>query len=297
MSVNLQNHFVQQYGVNQALLLAVRGGKLRDKVTVSTYVGEQASPVDQYGSVRSEEVTTRFADMPRMDVDTYRRWVTPRSFHLNQMVDSFDQLRLITDPKHIFVENAVRDYMLTTDQMIIEAFFASAKTGKTGSGSTAFTSANEVDVAVGGAQSKLNIAKLKAMRELMMANHVDFEMEEVYVGCTAADYTSLMSDPQFIHADYNGGRDTLASGRLPQYLGFNLVQSEQFETLLAGTNEVTLPVWCKSGMHLGEWGGFKNSASIRNDIISEPWQVYTSYTVGATRLEEDKVYAIESYRA
>ena len=69
------------------------------------------------------------------------------------------------------------------------------------------------------------------------------------------------------------------------------------ETVCAGTNEVTLPVWCRSGMHLGIWGDVKNSVSQRRDLQGEPWQLYTTMTIGATRLEEDKVYAIESYRA
>ena len=296
MSVNLQNHFVQQYGTNISLLLQQPGGKLRDKVSIGSYVGESASPVDQFGAVSSSEVTTRFAPMPRTDVDTYRRWIDPTSYHLNQMIDSFDRLRMITDPSSVYVQNAVNDYNRKVDEKIINAFFATAKTGKTGTGTTIFTAANEIDVLVGGNNSRLNIAKLKAMRELMMSQHVDFEMEEVYVGITAKDYSSLMNDPQFVHSDYNGGRDTLASGRLPQYLGFNLVQSELFETLLAGTNEVTLPVWCKSGMHLGMWSEMQNSVSTRNDIVGEPWQLYTKFTIGATRIEENKVYSIESYR-
>lgn len=49
MSVNIPNHYVQQYSSNQALLLQQKGSKLRDKVTIGSYVGEQASPVDQFG--------------------------------------------------------------------------------------------------------------------------------------------------------------------------------------------------------------------------------------------------------
>jgi hypothetical protein len=50
-------------------------------------------------------------------------------------------------------------------------------------------------------------------------------------------------------------------------------------------------------MYLGLWNDIQNSVSIRHDLQGEPWQLYTLMTAGATRLEEDKVYAIESYRA
>jgi hypothetical protein len=41
----------------------------------------------------------------------------------------------------------------------------------------------------------------------------------------------------------------------------------------------------------------QHTVSQRNDLRSIPWQLYTIMTAGSTRLEEDKVYAIESYRA
>ena len=297
MSVNIPNHYVQQYSSNQALLLQQKGSKLRDKVTIGSYIGEQASPVDQFGAVEMQEVAGRFNAMPRVDVDAKRRWVLPTDYHLPQLIDSFDKLRLLTDPLSIYVMNSVLAAGRQMDKLIINAFTGSAKTGKTGSDSTIFTAGNEVDVAVGGASSKLNVAKIKAVKELMMANFVDFEMEEAYIGITAADHASLLNEIQIISSDFNGGAPVLQQGKIVSFLGFNFVHTELIETELAGTNEVTLPVWVKSGMHLGIWGDMKNSVSQRNDLTGEPWQIYTTLTAGATRLEEDKVYAIESYRA
>jgi hypothetical protein len=50
-------------------------------------------------------------------------------------------------------------------------------------------------------------------------------------------------------------------------------------------------------MHLGMWNDVKTSISIRNDLQGEPWQAYVYATFGATRLDEEKVWNIESYRA
>lgn len=297
MSTNLPNHYVQQFSANLALLLQQKGSKLGDKVTRGAYIGEQASPVDQFGAVEMQEVTGRFTAMPRVDVDTARRWVLPSDFHLPQMIDKFDKLRLMTDPNSMYVMNAMLAAGRQQDKLIINAFTGTAKTGKSGSTNTNFAAANEVDVAVGGSNSKLNVAKIKAVKELMMANYVDFDMEEAYIGITAADHASLLNEIQVISSDFNGGAPVLQSGRLVSFLGFNFVHTELIETELAGTNEVTLPVWVKSGMHLGVWNDITNSVTQRNDLSGEPWQIYTTMTAGATRLEEDKVYAIESYRA
>lgn len=296
MSVNLPTHFVQQYSQNIALLLQQKGSKLRGTVTQGSHVGKQASPVDQIGSVEMQLVSSRFAPMGRVDAATDRRWVFPTDYDLPQLVDEFDKLRMITDVNSAYVQNAVMAAGRQMDKLICAAFTGTAKTGEAGGTSTSFAAANEVDVATGGSNSKLNVAKIKAVKELMMANHIDFDMEEVYIGITAADHASLLNEIQVTSLDFNS-RPVLVDGKVDQFLGFRLVHCEQIETALAGTNEVTLPVWCKSGVYLGLWNDISNTVSRRNDLQGEPWQIYTKMTAGATRLEEDKVYAIESYRA
>lgn len=297
MSVNIPTHFVQQYSTNINLLLQQKGSKLRNAVMTGSHVGKQASPVDQIGKVEMQPVTSRFAAMGRVDAPTDRRWVFPNDFDLPQLIDDFDKLRLITDPESAYVMNAVMAAGRQHDKLIINAFTSAAKTGESGSTSTSFTSGNEVDVATGGANSKLNVAKIKGVKELMMANEVDFDMEEAFIGITAADHASLLNEIQVISSDFNGGAPVLRDGKIDSFLGFKFIHTELIETELAGTNEVTLPVWVKSGMYLGQWADIQNSVSQRNDLQGEPWQLYTTMTAGATRLEEDKVYAIESYRA
>ncbi len=297
MSINLTTHYVQQYSTNIQLLLQQKGSKLRNAVTVGNYVGKAASPVDQIGKIEMQSVTSRFGAMGRIDAPTDRRWVYPSDFDLPQLIDSFDKLRLITDPQSSYVQNAVMAAGRQFDRLICSAFTGTAKTGETGSTSTSFTAANEVDVAVGGANSKLNVAKLREAKRLMMANHIDFDVEEAYVGITAADHDSLLGDIQVVSADFNGGQAVLKDGKIMEFMGFKFIHCELIETVLAGTNEVTLPVWVKSGMHLGMWNDIENSIDQRADLQGRPWQLYTTMTAGATRLEENKVYAIESYRA
>jgi hypothetical protein len=199
--------------------------------------------------------------------------------------------------QEIGVTNAVMAAGRQFDRLICSAFTGTAKTGETGGTSTSFTAGNEVDVAVGGANSKLNVAKLREVKRIMMGNHIDFDMEEAFVGITAYDHDALLGEIQITSADYNGGQAVLKDGKIMEFMGFKFIHCELIETVLAGSNEVTLPVWVKSGMHLGVWDDIKNDVSQRKDLQGLPWQLYTTMTAGATRLEENKVYAIESYRA
>lgn len=297
MSVNLPTFYVQQYSTNIQLLLQQKGSKLRAAVTSASYVGKQASPVDQIGKIEMQTVTSRFAPMGRVDASTDRRWVYPSDFDLPQLIDSFDKLRLIVDPESSYAQNAVMAAGRKIDSVICAAFTGTAKTGETGATSTSFTAGNEVDVAVGGSNSKLNVAKLREAKKLMMANFIDFDMEQAFVGITAADHDAMLGEIQAVSADFNGGMPVLKDGKIMSFMGFDFIHCELIETALAGSNEVTLPVWVKSGMHLGIWGDIAGSVSKRNDLQGEPWQLYTTLTCGATRIEENKVYAIESYRA
>lgn len=296
MSVNLPTHYVMQFSSNINLLLQQKGSKLRGTVTQGAYVGKAASPVDQFGKIEATRVTSRFGAMGRVDAPTDRRWVYPVDYDLPQLIDQFDKLRMLTDPESTYVTNALFAMGRKMDYEICTAFTGTAKTGEQGATSTSFTSGNEVDVATGGANSKLNVAKIRQVKKLMMANHIDFDVEEAYIGITADDHDALLGEIQIVSKDFNDA-PVLVNGKVAEFLGFRFVHCELIETALAGTNEVTLPVWVKSGMHLGMWNDITTSISKRNDLQGEPWQAYCFGTFGATRLEENKVYAIESYRA
>jgi hypothetical protein len=280
------------------LLLQEKGSKLRMCVSEGSYTGKLASPVDQVGSVEMQDVTNRFAPMGRVDAAVDRRWVTPSDFDLPQLIDTFDKLRLLTDPESSYTQNAVFAAGRKIDRLILLATTGTAKTGEQGATSTIFTAGNEVDVATGGSNSKLNVAKLLDVKRLMRKQSVDFDVEEVYCPLTAADEAALLNEIQIISNEFNGGdRPVLKDGKVQRFLGINFVYCELAETVMAGTNEVTVPVWAKSGMHLGIWNDIQTSISKRNDLRGEPWQSYVTATFGASRLEENKVYAIESYRA
>lgn len=299
MSVNIIPTFqVQQFSTNVNLLLQQKGSKLRNAVSVGSYVGKQASPVDQIGAVEAQKVTSRFAPMGRVDASTDRRWVFPVDYDLPQLIDKFDKLRLITDPESAYVQNAVFAMGRAMDDEIIAAFTGTAKTGESGGTSTSVLSGNEVDVSVGGTNSTLNVAKLRSAKKILMSHDVDLDMEEIYCAITSVEHDALLNEIQIISSDFNGAdRPVLMDGKVTRFLGINFIHCERLETKAAGTNEVNIPVWVKSGMHLGVWQDVQASVSQRNDLQGEPWQAYVIGTFGATRLEEKKIVNIESYRA
>lgn len=298
MSINLPQHYVQQYSTNLQLLLQQRGSKLRDTVMSGTHVGKQASPVDQVGAIAAQQVVGRFQPMGRVDAPVDRRWVFPSDYDLPQLIDNFDKLRLITDPQSSFATNGMYAMGRAQDDVIIGAYFADAKTGENGGTTTSFgtglTSAGgyNVSVDVGGAASGLNVAKLREAKKSLMASEVDIDSDPLICVVTATQHDNLLGDVQVVSGDF-GWKDApvLKEGRLERFLGVNFKHCERLTT---GTDDQSgtsraLPLYAKSGMYLGVWNDIQNSLDQRNDLQGKPWQLYTMMTLGATRLEEKKV--------
>jgi hypothetical protein len=292
VSINLTTHYAQMYSTNVDLLLQRQGSILRDKVDFKGgYVGKQASPVDQIGSVEARRVTSRFADMGRVDAPTDRRWVFPLDFDLPQLVDHFDKLRLLTSPESALVKNGQMAMGRAEDDVIVDAFFADAKTGEAAGTTTSFPAGNQIAVNFESASNVgLTVAKLREVRRLAKSNFVRWYDEQMFIAITSGEDADLLKEIEIINLDYTD-RPVLREGRIDRFLGMQFVDFEALDT--DGSSYTRVPVWAKSGMHLAQWEDFQTSVSKRNDLQGEPWQAYILGTFGATRLEEDKVYEIK----
>lgn len=301
MSINIPVHFVSQFSTNLQLLLQQKGSKLRELVSVGNYTGKAASPVDQVGAIAAQRVTGRFQTMPRVDAALDRRWVYPVDYDLPQLIDTFDKLRLLTDPQSTYATNAMYAMGRAMDDEIIANFFATANTGETGGTATTWattlTSAGgfNVGVGVGGAASGLNVAKLREGKRSLLASEVDEENDPIWLVCKAQQMDNLLGEVQVVSADF-GWKDApvLKEGKIERFLGINFKRCER---LLSGTDDaagtsVMVPLFVKSGYHLGIWNEIENSVGQREDLRGKPFQLYTMGTFGATRLEEAKMRRI-----
>lgn len=299
MTVNIPTHFVEQYTANVSHLLQIKGGKLRGTVSEGTHQGDSAVPVDQYGAVEMLEVTSRFAPMGRVDAETDRRWVYPTDYSLPQMVDTFDKLRLMTDPQGPLAQAAIKAAARKIDTIIFDAFFADAKTGRSGGSTDTFDTTNSrVDAAVGAAaDTGLNVDKILRAKRIMQDYYVDFDMEEPYMAITPEQEEDLLRQTQVINTDYftsMGGAPVLVDGRLSRFAGVNIIVSN---LVPSNSSYRLIPMWVPSGMHLGIWSDVKARVDERPDIEGVPYQLYTTLTMGATRLEEGRVIQIEATEA
>lgn len=288
MSINLPSFYVQQFATNIQLLLQQKGSNLKDYVMSGSHVGKQASPVDQIAAVVMQPVTGRFQPMGRVDAAVDRRWVFPSDFDLPQLIDSFDKLRLLTDPQSHYVTNAVYAAGRQYDDLIIAALAGTAKTGETASTSTVRLAGNDVAKNFSAsAPIGLTVAKVREGKRLLMKNQVDIKTDQIVSIVNASRHDDLLAESQIISLDYND-KPVLVDGIVKRFLGVDFVYCERLIVDSADATCTDVPMYAKSGMYLGIWNDMATKISQRDDLQGLPWQAYVYMTAGATRLEEKK---------
>lgn len=299
MSNTVPTYYVQEFASNVALLLQQKGSKLRDAVTVGSYTGKQASPVEQVGATAARRRTTRYPNLDPIDVPADRRWVFPNDYDWNTLIDNMDKLRMRIDPQGAYTQSALYALGRAMDDEIITALFGTAKTGETAGTDVTFgtglTSAGgqNVSVGIGGAASGLNVAKLREARRALMANEVDLDAEDPTCLVTSKQHDNLLNEIQVTSLDFNE-RPTLVDGKVTRFLGINFKHVERLTTGTddaAGTSRA-VPIFVPSGMHLGMWEDIKTDISQRKDKAGLPYQIYAYGTFGATRIEEKRIIRV-----
>lgn len=294
MSQNLADLYTMQFSTNLELKLQQRGSKLRGRVSTGTHVGaKQASPIQQMGAVTARTPAGRFAPMPRVDADFIRRWVFPTDGELPQLIDSFDELKTIVDPKSMYSTNAANAVGRWWDDQIITAATAASSYGE-GSGtlsSEAFdTTAHRIaDTFGSSAASGLTVAKLIECKRVFRKGQVDIDDEAITLVIGSQQESDLLNQVQVVSTEFND-KPVLVDGRVTRFLGFDIVVMERLPTYTTNTRGVL--AFVKSGLYLGVWKDMTSRASIRNDLSGEPWQLYTSWSSGACRTYPGKVIQI-----
>lgn len=292
--------YYKEYNAIVAMLVQQTKSRMRGACRTGNHSGDSASVVDQIGTIEMSDVDTRNGPMQPVDPTLDRRWVAPIDSDVAVLVNSFDKLRLLTDPQSEYVKSAVAGANRKFDDRIGASFFASANTGVAGGTSTAFDTTNQVvSVNTGGAASGLNVSKLERGRRILIANEAlnTDAPEPVFVAITAQDHEALINEIQVLSLDFNKEVAYDENGIIRKWRGYNFIHSERSWLTTTATDDAAgssrqLPMWLPSGMYLGIWNDIHTNIAQRNDLRGEPYQAYTKMSCNATRLEEKKVVKI-----
>jgi len=282
MSTQITTAFVQQFSANIQMLSQQMGSLLRDAVDVESVNGEKAF-FDQVGAASAVLRTSRHADTPLVDTPHSRRMVTMSDYEYADLIDDQDKVRLLADPTSTYSRAAAAAMGRAMDDVIITAALGTANTGKEGATSTALPSGQKIAHGSAG----LTIAKLLSAKEILDANSVDPSITR-HIVVSPKQISDLLNNTTVTSSDFNTVK-ALAQGELNTFVGFNFIVSNRLNTDSNSDRQVI--AFASDGIKLAV--GKEPSARIdeRADK-SYATQVYYCQSVGATRMEEEKVVEI-----
>jgi len=291
MSSQITTSFVEQYSSNVAMLSQQMGSKLRGSVDVETVRGKNAF-FDQVGVTAAQLRTSRHGDTPQIDTPHSRRRLSLADYEWADLVDDVDKVRMLVDPTSSYARAAAAAMNRAMDDVIITAFNASANTGVAGGTSTALPSGQKT--ATSDQSDGLTIAKLLSAKKILDNNDVDPSLKR-YVVCGPQQISDLLGTTQVTSSDYNTVK-ALAEGSINSYLGFEFIMSTRLNKDATNTTDRLVFAYTEDAIKLGIGKDISAKISERADK-SYSTQVYYAMSLGATRMEEEKVVQIPCHEA
>jgi len=291
---SVPEHHVKMYTSNVRAALNKRGGDLVARVSTAGYTGEKVQLVNFLGPVEFIERDTPYGDTKVVEIEHMQRWISGKEYDCAVFIDRLDTLKMIYDPTSPYVERFREAAARRMDMIVMDKFFADAKTGKDGSTSTVFPAADKV--VHGG--TGLVLTKLRALRKLIKKRHVDLRAVRPFIAVTAEEIDDLIGETTTTSIDFNSVKP-LVDGEVSTFMGFNFVPFESYQgqgipTYDSGGTVRQCPVWVPDGMHFGVWGALDIIISPRPDKNNIK-QIHGTFTAGATRTEEGRVFMVEAH--
>lgn len=294
MSVEIDKALVQSYRSNIEIKFQQRGSRLRPFVRVEN----QAAEFDFYDRVTATEaveVVSRHADTPLISTPHDRRRVALRDFDWADLIDRKDKIRMLADPTSSYVTNAVWALGRKMDDIIIEAAFGTAFTGKTGATTVTFPAGSEIAVnyveSGAAADSNLTIGKLRRARYLLDKEEVTTEegQYDLIFVCDPSQIQSLLRTTEVTSSDYNTIK-ALVQGEIDTYMGFKFVKSNRLTK--DGSNVRDCIAYEKDGLLLAVGLEIMVDVGPRRDKRNSV-QCYVCGSFGSTRMWEEKVLRVK----
>lgn len=292
--------FVTQFSTLLELKLQQKSSLLRGRVAEGTHTGAKlASPIQQLDAMQMQTPTGRFAPKNHLPQNYTRRWIVPADKEGDQYVDNFDALKTPIDPKSQLVARAAAACARQWDDEIIRAMTATAVTG-TDNGSLGTEAWNTTsyqvaaDFGASGAVG-LTVSKLNEARRILEHNHAFDDEKEAYLVIGSQQHADLRNQAQVVSQDFNRNGGVLEQGVVTRYMGFDIIVSERLPTITdknSNANTRSCRAFVKSGIYLGMWQDTKTEVFRRPDLSSNPWDINTMISFGATRTQLGKIIEI-----
>ena len=302
MSTQVPIAFVDQVkgailSLSQQKVALLRGCCRPEDVVGDTMYVERIGPKD--AQLRG----ARHGATPISDADHSRRKLTMADYVVPaDLIDKPDRLKMLIDPQSVYIQNQVASLNRAIDDVIITALGGPVYGGHEGGttilvgavGECRLIDSDGTIVAAGGVhagatETALTIAKLLTCKELLDDAEID-ESRQRYFLTNPHNINQLLNTTEVKSSDYNTVK-ALAQGFIDTYMGFKFIKSTRLET---GTDTAAIRsyAFAQDAIVLA----VAEEPSVNVDVLPtflHSTQVYSTLSIGATRVEGPAVVSIE----
>jgi len=298
---------VKQYSANVFHLVQQKGSRLAAFVRKESISSEE-SFFDRIGTATARKKSSRHSDIVYDDTPHSRRRVISEDHYYADLVDNEDKLRIIINPESeyaIAARNALGRAM--DDEIILQAL-GTAYTGKDGSGSQSLGDSQKVAAFDGTATTGtgLNVKTLRAVKKKFNENETGDE--DLYFCLSAEQLDDLLGETEVTSSDYANVK-ALVHGDVDTFMGFKFIRSERLNVTSSsftynsatgaynsgGDTFTTAARRCFAWQKMGLLLATAKEVSGRIDEIPRKHyakQIYACMSLGATRMEEERVVEV-----
>lgn len=296
MSTEITKAFAEQYQANIQHLSQQAESRFAGKVREETQKGKTKF-FDQLGATAAIKRTQRHGDTPRVESAHARRAVYLTDYEWADLIDKQDEVRMLADPKSAYAQSAVFAMNRAKDQEIITAATGTAyallsEADEGPVGPVALPAAQKIGVKYGSGanNSGLSLAKLIHAKSILGKNEYPVG-SKLFIAVSQQQIDDLLLNVQQVSSSDYASVKALVDGAVNYFMGMEFIKTELL-ALDAATDVRTCFAYVQNGLVLSVGSAIQGRITERADK-SYATQVYASQSIGATRMEEKMVVAID----
>lgn len=303
MSFQITEAFVRQYSANIYMLAQQKGSRLRP-FTRQESISGKSKGFDRVGKKNARRKTQRHENTPQVDTPHSRRWCYLNDYDDGDLIDDMDKIRLLNDPTSEYMMASVWALGRSADDEIISAADGSAVTGEEATSTSTHPNTQKVAANDGtAALTNMNVETLRHIKLLFDQADID-ETIERHLALSGSQLYSMLGQLQVTSHDYNSVK-ALVNGQLDTFMGFKFHRIERLGTQSGAlAASVTTGVVGSGGGDVNgyrkciAWAGDGLLSGVGMDIKARmaeridkcfAVQTYAQMSIGAVRMEEEKV--------
>ena len=278
---DIDSAFIEEYEDNVRHLSQQQDTRLRPHVHEVASGGE-AYNFERLGSTDAAEKTARRVATNWMDEDWSRRVAQPKTFNHTLTIEHEDRVQMLVNPDSNYAMNQAMAMNRAMDSLIIAACSGTALDGE------GVANALPATQIIGDGTAPISFDLITESQERFMKDEIMPDYEKVMiVGPTQV--RKLMQLTEQTSADFVQAQALQRYGIVPNWLGYKWVVSNLLEAPVGGQ------LYCLAFTKMGPALAVNQNTFTRiteNPSYSYMWQVFSQWTMGAVRVEDEHVQLI-----